>query len=150
METRKKSREFIEVEQAIAPILTEEGYDIVDIVFQGGGTKQIAIFVWKETGLDIDSLGVLTRKIHPELENLPLIDDDFFLEVSSPGIYRKIKHADEFGIFINRKMNIVTSGGEKISGTLLAYTPGESIILSGDEQESTFAIADIKKASLDG
>lgn len=86
---------------------------LVDILIQP--VNRISVFIDGDNGISIDDC----RKISRSLEEMLTSDnEDFELNVSSPGLDRPLKLARQYLKNIGRGIEISTVLGEKVEGTL--------------------------------
>ena len=111
MKEKVKSSIVINIENKIKDILDKAKIDLVDIDITFGKNKHITIFVYNKNKTDLDELSNLSKKINPVLEKMPFFNNSFILEISSPGIYRKLKFIKEFNLFKDKEIKIVTKEG---------------------------------------
>lgn len=91
------------------PILEEMGLELVDLEFKREGRAwALRFFVDKEGGVTLDDCADFSREIDALLEVEDLIPAAYRLEVSSPGLDRPLKKADDFRRFAGRLVKIKT------------------------------------------
>lgn len=105
---KKNNTEAI-VWQLIEPILNETVYDIYDVEYQREGAEwYLRVFIDKEGGVDLDDCEKVTDLINDPLDDLDPITEPYFLEVSSPGIERRLKSITHFEKAIGEKIRLKT------------------------------------------
>ena len=72
------------------------------------GTYQIRIVVDKKSGVSLDDCAKVNRALSKYIEEAQIIDDNFTIEVSSPGLDRKLTLIDDFIRCIGRRINVTT------------------------------------------
>ena len=73
----------------IAPIAKEQGLDIWDVRYlKEGASYFLRIFIEKPEGITIDDCENFSRAIDEPLDEADPIKENYFLEVSSPGLGR--------------------------------------------------------------
>lgn len=148
MKEKNKSQIVLEVENKIEKLIEEEKFRLVDIEIHGNKKVVITIYVYKEGKLDHKDLQNISNKIYPIIESLPYFED-FLLEVSSPGIYRKLKSKKEFEIFKGRNIKLVDGNGNCFYGILVDFKD-DIITLKEEKKISNFEIDKIRTAILNG
>ncbi|MEA3374183.1 MAG: ribosome maturation factor RimP [Campylobacterota bacterium] len=104
------------------------------------------ISVTAEGGVSMDKCVEATHLISPLLDVTPPVSGEYRLEVSSPGIERKLKTLQNFKNSVGEKVAVATVEKVKLRGELLRVE-GENIIINDSEAgESTVAYKDINKA----
>ena len=94
------------VEHFLEPYLAEWGFVLFDFKIQCRGRSIVVdLLVDKELGgITLDECSRVNRKIVGYLEENSLIDDDFMVEVSSPGLDRPLKTTKDFIRVIGRQV----------------------------------------------
>ena len=88
MELNNKEIILKKIENIVTPVAESMGLSLVDIEYlQDGGYWYVRIYVEKENeDITLEDCAALSNKIDEDIDKL--IDQRFFLEVSSPGIER--------------------------------------------------------------
>jgi len=94
----------------------------------------------------MDEVVQVTKMISPLLDVTAPVRGDYRLEVSSPGIERKLKTLVHFECSLGEKLRVQTTEDKKLRGTLKSVE-GNKITLDTDEGEKSFAYGDVIKAS---
>lgn len=93
------------------------------------------VLVTKAGGVDLDLCASISYDLSPFLDVHPPMTQRYRLEVSSPGIERKLSKAVHFKNAVGEKVKLKVSGGDKSKGVLKS-ADDESIVIetkSGDE-----------------
>ena len=92
----KKSTEAL-VEELVLPITNEHNIELVDVEYvKEAGEYYLRIFIDKDGGVSLNDCEVVTRAINPILDEKDPIKENYFLEVSSPGLDRPLKKEKDF------------------------------------------------------
>jgi ribosome maturation factor RimP len=145
-----KSQLVQQIESQISDACSEEGYTVVEVLAGGGKTPHVTIFVFREEGVDVDSLAPLNHRIYTLLELIPALKSGFSLEVSSPGIFRKLKFRREFLIFQGQEMVITFTDGTKHTVTVTGSTEDTVSFSNAKGGSQTISMDMVKKAVLNG
>ena len=99
---------------------------VIDVEFKKEAGKQyLRIFIDKEKGVGIDDCEVFSKAFEEEFDRLDPIKTEYTLEVSSPGLERKLKTQREFDYFKGREVDVKLfaeqNGLKEFSGTLLDF-----------------------------
>lgn len=108
----------------------------------------VLVYITKVSGVTVDDCTKVSRSIDHELEELDLINQRYFLEVSSPGLERELKYKKHFNSAINEKVKITYQQDGKsftIIGDLLQVLP-DKLIIEKDAENYEVQFQDIKKA----
>lgn len=144
------------VEELLTDILEQEQLELVDIEYvKEGKSWFLRVFIDKENGVDIDDCGLVSEKLGEKLDAVDPIQQNYFLEVSSPGAERPLKKQQDFIRAIGKHVNIKTyepiDGSKEFEGTLLSYDEKEitlSIKIKTRTKEITIPTEKIAKARL--
>jgi ribosome maturation factor RimP len=133
----------------IAGLLEEKGLKLVDLSLNRsqGAIQQVRVVIYRAEGTGIDECTRAHRLIQPRLEML-LGDDDFQLEVSSPGLDRVIRSVREYAIFIGRGVSLALKDETVVAGCIVSASQ-ENIVLSTEGAECSIPLDLIKKGKLD-
>jgi ribosome maturation factor RimP len=97
-------------------------------------------------GVTLDQCAQVTHLINPLLDVTPAMSGEYRLEVSSPGIERRLKTLEHFAQSVGEKVILSTVNKEKFEGELLNVSGEEITLLTKDEGEKTLTFRSISKA----
>ncbi len=97
-------------------------------------------------GVSLDQCVEATHLISPLLDVTSPVSGEYRLEVSSPGIERKLKTIDHFAQSIGEKVVFSTVTKEKFDGELVAVANDEITIRTKEGEEHTVPFRSISKA----
>ena len=133
----------------IGPAVTGMGYELVDVQASNGG-RLLRLFIDKPGGVTLDDCAVISRHLTRVLA-VEGIDYER-LEVSSPGLDRRLRKASDFVRFAGQKAEVRmrtpdASGRRKFVGVLRGAEAGQvSVELEG--QRVQLALDDVDRAKL--
>ncbi|MBF7042457.1 ribosome maturation factor RimP, partial [Campylobacter volucris] len=118
-----------------------------DELVSENGKKIYRIYVQKEGGVRLDDCAKLSEILSPIFDVEPPISGEYFLEVSSCGLERKLSKLDHFAKSINELVKITTNEKEKIEAKIISVND-ENITLENlkTQEKITINFNDIKKA----
>ena len=132
------------------------GIEIVDVEFLGGGKARVLrIFIDKPEGVTHGDCEFMSRGVEAVLDAEDIIPGDSYeLEVSSPGVERKLRKPAEFHRFSGQKAKIVLAEpveDQKLWRGTLRGMEGENTILLEPSQGRVLRIplASVKRANLE-
>lgn len=141
MEKAKKKLSTAEAVLALAkPLAKELGLSIWDVVFQKEGSDwYLRIFIDKEEGISIDDCVDMTQAINPVLDKEDPIQQEYTLEVSSPGMNRKLTKPEHFACYLGEMIRVklirpLENGERILDGVLLSLHEGGAVELQIDEE----------------
>ena len=122
------------IEQQIADLIAGSDVYLLEISRRGQqNSTVIEIIVDSETGVDLDSLAVLSREISTLLdEHEEAIKGRYRLEVSTPGLDRPLEHEWQFRKNIGRLVKVLWENEEGVKQTelfRLKGIDGEGLVL---------------------
>lgn len=119
-----------QVEKMARPIAETLGLSIWDIEYvKEGASWFLRIYIDKDNGIAIDDCEAFSRAIDGPLDDADLIAQQYYLEVSSPGIERELKKEVHFQAFIGKGVRVrmirpMEDGRRECTGILTAYADG--------------------------
>ncbi|EOF4405326.1 ribosome maturation factor RimP [Campylobacter upsaliensis] len=124
----------------------EAGVELYDSeLVSENGKKIYRIYIMKEGGVSLEDCARLSEILSPIFDVEPPVSGEYFLEVSSAGLERKLSTLEHFEKSVGEMLKITTSEKEKIQGKLLKVE-GENIFLQDDKDEICIQLNQIKKA----
>jgi len=148
------------VEELILPIIEDLGCELVDLEYQREERGWILrIFLDKDGGINLDDCATASREISSLLDVENVISTAYSLEVSSPGVERPLKKAQDFVRFTGQLAKIKTfdavdpdatgKNRKTFVGTLSGFD-GDDVLLKMEKNAAIVRIAleQIDKANL--
>lgn len=139
----KKSIEAT-IEQMVLEITEPKGFEIVDVEYvKEAGEYFLRIFLDKEDGISLNDCEAVSRELSEVLDIKDPIKDNYFLEVSSPGLDRPLKKDKDFVRYAGRDVEIKLykpmNGTKQFEAELVGLTEDNNIkvIIDGNEVELT-------------
>ena len=127
------------IESLVTKPINNLEYDVYDVQYvKEGKDYYLRIFIDKQEGIDLNDCEKVNNEINNLLDEADYIKDQYFLEISSPGIeriLRKDKHLkDNIGKMIEVKLFKPINKQKNIEGTLNNFDK-DFILLKADENE---------------
>ena len=116
-----------QIEKIAQPITSELALELVDVEFLKEGRNWfLRVYVDNpEAPIDIDQCALVSEKLSEILDQLDPIEQNYFLEVSSPGAERPLKKEKDFekamGKFIYIKTYEPVEDAKEFEGYLKSY-----------------------------
>lgn len=139
----------------LEPVLAEQGYTLVEVELAGGpsGRPVLRLYIDKPpVGITLDDCTAAAQMLGPVLDAEDLINGQYMLEVSSPGIDRPLRKPEDFVRFSGEPIRLMThspvEGRKRFKGTLRGFEDG-LILIECDGNSSSVHIENLKKANLD-
>lgn len=153
MEKLDNQQKIIEkIEKIVTPVVNEMGLSLVDIEYmQDGGYWYVRIYVENLNGeITLEECAAISGKIDEDVDKL--IEQRFFLEVSSPGIERLLKKIEDFIRFKGEKIKVSLKHkiNDKKSFEGIITECKDNIIFLEIEEENIVEIpfSEVKKANI--
>lgn len=133
--------------------VTPLGYRVVDLDCKGTGKVLLRVFIEKQsenTQVSIDDCVTVSRHLDPLIEAANLFEGSYELEVSSPGLDRRLRLLSDFEKVIGKEVKLglvesIPGFGAQLRGELLAVLQ-EQIAMKVSGKEVTVPVKQIKKA----
>ncbi len=140
------------VSRLVAPILSDLRLELYDLEFRGG-TLRITIDTppGSDRGVDLDQIAFVTRMVSRDLDHDDPVPGRYTLEVSSPGLERRLRTPDHFVRAIGSEVTVKTrtevDGERRFTGTLAAADDdGITIRTAADAADRRLTYDQIEKA----
>ena len=121
-------------------------YDITTVTENEETIYRVNIISPSSDPVTMDQVVQVTKMISPLLDVTAPVRGDYRLEVSSPGIERKLKTLMHFECALGEKLKVETTEKKKLRGTLKSVASGR-ITLETEDGDETFAYGDVIKAA---
>ena len=136
-------------------VADELGLTLWDVQFVKEGVLwYLRIFIDKAQGVSIDDCEAMSRAIDEPLDRANLIDQAYYLEVSSPGIERELTRPEHFeslkdcAVVLHRIRPDEQSGEREIAGILVGLNDGVVTVTLEDGTEYSAARKDLSSVNL--
>ena len=97
------------IRQIVAATVEGQGYELVDLELKGAGNSSvIRIFIDKPDGISHQDCGLVSEQVGTVLDVEDVIPHRYTLEVSSPGLDRKLVRESDYTRFEGRLAKIQT------------------------------------------
>lgn len=138
--------------ELIQPVVEGLGCELWGIERQSSGrSSTLKVYIDAEVGVDIEDCARISRQLSSLLDVEEPLKGEYTLEVSSPGMDRRLFRQDQFEAFAGSKVRIQLKrsyeGQRKYSG-LLKGMDGDEVILGFDDEEILFPLEAIEKANV--
>lgn len=132
----------------IEPYVAAEGVELDDVELAGAG-RLLRVVIDAEGGIGVDRIAELSRGISRVVDTEDPIDGAYTLEVTSPGLERKLRRPQHFAKSIGRELRVKAQhpieGSRSHRGTLLE-AGAEGFTIDEDGHELTLRYEDVASA----
>ncbi len=134
-------------------LLPSMGLELVEVQFrreQHGWV--LRVFIDSEGGINLDHCSLVSREVGDYLDVEDLIDHPYHLEVSSPGLERKLTKIEDFQRFRGKKAKVklhqALENQKTFIGVLDEVSEDEIVMTLNDEKQVKFSLDMISSARL--
>lgn len=127
------------VEQLLKDKIENIGYSLYDVEYaKEGQNYYLRIYIDNPKGIDLNDCEKVSNEINEILDEADYIKEQYFLEVSSPGIERKLRKDKHLEQNISKNVEIKlfkkdNNGKKEYTGKLKAFNQ-EEIIIETDKE----------------
>ena len=141
------------ITKLLTPVVEAQGVSLYDLEFlKEGDSRTLRLYIDKDAGVDLNDCERVSRAAEAVLDKHDPIHTAYYLEVSSPGIERKLSKPEHFAKYIGHKIALrlygPVDGRRKFTGQLTGYENGNLSLIDGDGQERQFEEAQISACRL--
>jgi len=135
--------------------IKSEGYELLEVEYNKHGSNQtVQLIIDSINGIRIDDCVAVNRIAQKVLDNGNPISDSYSIEVSSPGLFRKLKTAEHYKTFTGERIRVrlqkKIQGLKNAVGKLEESTEQEiRLKLESDGSELVIPYTLITKANLE-
>lgn len=125
--------------KVVEPYLAAEKLELDDLELVGRGrATTLRVVVDGEGGLDLDRIAEVSRGLSRLLDSVPDLEGPYQLEVTSPGLERKLTRPSHFAKSVGREVVAKTNAGAANPRTIkgVLTTAGESdFVITGEADQ---------------
>lgn len=142
------------VQEIAGRVATSEGLEVVDVqLLGGGGSRVLRIFIDKPQGVTHADCEFMSQNVGTILDVEDVIPGGrYTLEVSSPGVERKLTRPEDFERFLGHKAKIIlrqpVEGQKHWAGTLKRYSEGVITLEAAAGKTIEFPLGQVERANL--
>lgn len=141
-----------QLEEIIEPITKSLGFELWGIEFSAHKKNALLrIYIDSEQGVNVEDCAQVSRQVSSVLDVEDPITSKYILEVSSPGLDRKLFKPKHFASYAGHqaevKLHIPYEGQRNFTGVLKGVEEDE-VVLQIEDEEFCFPLETIDKAKL--
>ncbi len=138
------------VEELLKKKIEDLGYDLYDVEYlKEGKDYHLCIYIDKPNGIDISDCEKVNELIDPILDEADYIKEQYFLEVSSPGLEKKLRKTEHYEKQLGGKIEISLyskiENQKVLQGVLKEYND-DYLIIESDKKEIKVDLKQIASA----
>lgn len=136
----------------LEPTILRLGYELADLELQvGRGHGRLRLFIDNENGITLEDCETVSRQVSSLLDVEDPIPGEYSLEVSSPGLDRRLvkrEHFDRFaGSRVKLRLRQLLDGRRNFKATLVRRED-EQLVLDEDGTEVIVPLSEVEVARL--
>ena len=145
-------------------VASSSGLELVEVELRGGGkSRMLRVFLDKPAGVTHEDCAQFSREFGTILDVEDVIPGSYVLEVSSPGLDRKLVRPADYERFAGSKVKLMTrepvNGNRHFEGRLESFRDGRLTLdlsearrknrpAAGSPQKVEIELANVEKANL--
>ena len=142
-----------ELEALIEPTVEVLGFELWGLeIVRHGRRSMLRIYIEAEQGITVDDCAVVSRQVSGLLDVENPIDEEYTLEVSSPGIDRRIFKPSQIercqGQSATVQLRQPFEGQKKFKGVLVGIEGSDLVLRLSDEEEIVLPFHSIERAKV--
>lgn len=152
---KEKNMAKSKLENIVEPVVEALGYEVVRVLLSGNVRQTLQVMIDMADGsrpVTVDDCAKVSRKLSKVLDETNPIENEYTLEVSSPGIDRPLTKPHHFKRFEGSVVRLETieavDGRKRIKGVLLNKDASNNVHINMDGKEYVVAFDNILKAKL--
>ena len=140
------------VHACVDPEVEALGFECVEVTFATeGGRRILRILLDSDHGVTLDECAAVSKALGPVLDECEGVADNYYLEVSSPGINRPLTKPEHFRRFVGERVKIrlheKLDGGLTVSG-VLRDLQGDLVVIDTTVGPKQVSLQQIARARL--
>ena len=141
-----------ELKELLEPAVESLGYELIDLEMKVGGRGGVVrVFIDKPEGIGLEDCEIVSRQVSTVLDVEDPVPGNYNLEVSSPGLDRRLTKSEHFQRFagedVRIKLRMPQEGRRNFRGAIRG-ADADSVELEVDGQSHRLPIAAIASARL--
>jgi ribosome maturation factor RimP len=142
------------IEEIAQRVAESEGMELVEVEVKGrGGQRLVRISIDKPEGVTHADCELVSQQVGTILDVEDVVPGGrYTLEVSSPGVERKLLKPKDYQRFVGKKVKITlrepVEGRRTWDGTLAQFENGMVSLTAGQGKTLRFALEQVQKANL--
>lgn len=139
--------------ELLEPVVRSEGLMLVELAWrrERGGQVLCLCVDRPQGGVSLDECTAISRQVSDLLDVEEPIEVPYNLEVSSPGLNRRLKDPREFELFAGRLARLVVTppeGGSQVVQGVLKGTMGQDVLIEVSGKVKAVPLDQVAKARL--
>lgn len=138
----------------LKPVVVELGYQFYYVEFVNEeGENYLRVYIDNENGISLQDCEKVSREISKILDEKDPIESSYYLEVSSPGVFRTLftdEHLEKnIGAAVAVSLEKLFLGRRKVKGNLVSFNK-DNIVIKDDKESISIPRTIINAVTLEG
>ncbi len=121
------------IKEVLEPVINDLGFKVYDIIYEKEAQDYyLRVFIEKDEVISSDDCALVSQTIDPILDENDFIKGSYLLEVSSPGIERRIRDDAQLERAINSKIEVHTykkvNEDKVLIGNLISFSESNIVL----------------------
>jgi ribosome maturation factor RimP len=121
------------IKEVLEPVINDLGFKVYDIIYEKEAQDYyLRVFIEKDEVISSDDCALVSQTIDPILDEKDFIKGSYLLEVSSPGLERRIRDDAQLEKAINSKIEVHTykkvNEDKVLVGNLISFSESNIIL----------------------
>jgi ribosome maturation factor RimP len=135
----------VDAEALVRPVVESDGLELVDVTFgREHGRRVLRLTVDRADGVDLDAISRISEKVSRRLDLEGFEPGPYALEVTTPGLQRRLRRPDDFRRAVGERVRITTEEGA-VEGPL-READDEAILVGGTDEERRVPLSRVRSA----
>ena len=140
------------IQRLVRPIVEAEEMELVDVEYKKGQNSVLRIFIDKPEGVNVSDCTKISTQVGAFLDIEDLIENNYVLEVSSPGLDRPLKNKADYdrnkGKLIKVSLYAPLEGKKTFIGRIISADDQKVILKEKSDKVIDIPFAAIAKGKL--
>ncbi|UCG61860.1 MAG: ribosome maturation factor RimP [Candidatus Zixiibacteriota bacterium] len=139
-----------QISELLTPPLLDENCEIAEVVISKyKHNTTLRLFVYCQNGTTIDECARLSRIVGNLLDGTDLFESGYTLEVSSPGLERPLKTAQDFRFRVGEKVKVefVDHARKKLTAEIVGVA-GDEVEFEDESGQYKIGLGEIERAKI--
>ena len=141
----------IELRSLLEPVVERLGCELVHVTLTGSKTRALRMFIDAPGGITVDDCERVSRRVSDVLDVEDLVDREYTLEVSSPGLDRPLVKQEHFeqvqGKNVSVRMQNLYLGRRNFRGSLVEVR-SDAVLVEVDGEQYELLYSEMQRANL--
>ncbi|WP_099187184.1 ribosome maturation factor RimP [Tepidibacter mesophilus] len=95
------------IEEIVLPIVEKNNFELIDVEYvKEAGHYYLRVYIDKDGGIGLNDCKMVSDELSESLDKIDPIKENYFLEISSPGIDRPLKKDKDFDRYKGRDVEL--------------------------------------------